>query len=47
MRQNHGGIGLQKIYYIPALESQLAFVNSHYTSTDEEVKQQLADNLGC
>ncbi|HOO08999.1 MAG TPA: ABC transporter ATP-binding protein, partial [Cyclobacteriaceae bacterium] len=39
------GSDYKKIYYIPALESQLAFVNSHYTSTDEEVKQQLADNL--
>lgn len=35
----------KKIYYIPALESQLAFINLHYASRDEDIKKQVADNM--
>lgn len=35
----------KKIYYIPALESQLDFVNLNYTSTKEGIKKQVAENL--
>jgi hypothetical protein len=35
----------KKIYYIPALESQLDFVNINYTSKEEGIKKQVADNL--
>ncbi len=35
----------KKIYYLPALESQLDFVNIHYTSKEEGIRKQVSDNL--
>lgn len=35
----------KKIYFIPALQSQLAFINLNHTSKQEDIKKQVADNL--
>jgi len=35
----------KKIYYIPTLETQLDFVNLHYSSPEPGIQKQVADNL--